>query len=387
MKRISVLMLILMVCFATAAWAQAPQAAKHAILTVDPPGAPGVNPYQGTQALAINASGTITGFYSDSINVMHSFIRGADGSYILFDAPDAGTQSVAGFLGTPMGVLGGQGTYSVAINKTGTVAGLYADIANILHGFLRTPDGIFTEFDVPGAGTGLGQGTNAGNINPSGIIAGFWVDMNSVTHGFVRSARGKITTFDAPGAGTAPGQGTYVGWATCLNPAGTVTGWFVDANNVSHAFIRSTNGTITTFDAPGAGTASGQGTYSWSINSSGAVTAVVVDSFGLQHGYLRYANGSFRVFEVPGAGKNPGQGTIPQGIDSKGIIVGSFLDPDGLNNGFWRAWNGQITHFRAPDAGTAPGQGTVPLTSNGLGQVTGAYFDSNFLIHGFLLNW
>jgi hypothetical protein len=66
-----------------------------------------------------------------------------------------------------------------------------------------------------------------------------------------------ITTFDAPGAGTGPGQGTY---ALDIQPSGTTIGFIRDANEVRHGFVRSHDGRFTVFDAPGAGTAAGQGT-------------------------------------------------------------------------------------------------------------------------------
>src|SRR4029434_5573875 len=78
-----------------------------------------------------------------------------------------------------------------------------------------------------------------------------------------------ITTFDAPGAGTGPGQGTT---AFAINPAGTITGRYSDASDVLHGFLRTPNGAISTFDAPGAGTGPGQGTSAFSINPAGAIT-------------------------------------------------------------------------------------------------------------------
>ena len=54
-----------------------------------------------------------------------------------------------------------------------------------------------------------GQGTRAYSINPSGTITGFFTDSANVAHGYVRSNQGVITVFDAPGAGTGPGQGTF----------------------------------------------------------------------------------------------------------------------------------------------------------------------------------
>jgi hypothetical protein len=84
-----------------------------------------------------------------------------------------------------------------------------------------------------------------------------------------------ITTFDAPGAGTAPGQGTF---AFNINPSGTIIGFIRDANNVRHGYIRFQDGSFTIFDAPGAGTAAGQGTRAYSTNPSGTITGHFTDS-------------------------------------------------------------------------------------------------------------
>ncbi|HUD98466.1 MAG TPA: hypothetical protein VMR62_02760 [Bryobacteraceae bacterium] len=44
-----------------------------------------------------------------------------------------------------------------------------------------------------------------------------------------------FTTIEVPGAGTsANGQGTY---ATSINSAGVVTGYYVDADNAPHGFV------------------------------------------------------------------------------------------------------------------------------------------------------
>jgi hypothetical protein len=57
---------------------------------------------------------------------------------------------------------------------------------------------------------------------------------------------------------------------------------------VNHGFVRSPFGAITTFDAPGAGTASGQGTLPNTPNVFGVITGQYIDSTGLHHGFLRY---------------------------------------------------------------------------------------------------
>jgi hypothetical protein len=84
---------------------------------------------------------------------------------------------------------------------------------------------------VPGAGTGPFQGTIPGGNNPSGATSGQYLDPNSVSHGFVRNADGTIVTFDAPGAGTG---GTN---AFSMSPSGVAMGWFLDSNFTFHGFL------------------------------------------------------------------------------------------------------------------------------------------------------
>ena len=64
-----------------------------------------------------------------------------------------------------------------------------------------------------------------------GTITGFYYDAGRMGHGFVRARDGTITSFDVPGAsGTA---------AFSINPEGTITGIYKDANQVIHGFLRS----------------------------------------------------------------------------------------------------------------------------------------------------
>ena len=99
------------------------------------------------------------------------------------------------------------------------------------------------------------QGTASGGINPAGTIEGEYLDNGGVAHGFMRAANGTITTFDAPGAGTAPGPGTFNG---NINPAGGVEATYIDSTDALHGYLFAKDGTLTTFDVPGAG----QGTQS-----------------------------------------------------------------------------------------------------------------------------
>lgn len=123
------------------------------------------------------------------------------------------------------------------------------------------------------------------SINPDGTVAGFFQDTDWLTHGFSRSPDGKFTTFDVPGAGTVVDtwQGTY---AMDINLAGTITGYYGDANWVAHGFLQTPDGRITTFDGPDASTAEYLGTFPMTINSAGAITGYYYDSSGMSHGFL-----------------------------------------------------------------------------------------------------
>jgi hypothetical protein len=112
----------------------------------------------------------------------------------------------------------------------------------------------------------------------------------------------KITTFDPQGSGTAAGQGTFAQQG--LN-SGTIVGYYIDADNVAHGFIRSVNGNYTTIDVPGA-----VGTQAFGINDKGTVVGWWFErnnvgscpSTGIcYHGYLFDKKGNFTYFDVPGA--------------------------------------------------------------------------------------
>jgi hypothetical protein len=355
------------------------------IIPINPSGA-GTAAGLGTQAPGINTAGAVTGFYSDSRDVVHGFLRAPDGTITTFEAPGAGRESVTGFLGTTIsGVYGGQGTYAISINAAGAITGFYADRKNVVHGFLRTPDGKFTTLDAPRlyAGTGAGQGTFPANINPAGVIAGNTVDEGGVMHGFVL-ADGKFTIFNATGAGDQSGQGTSPEWASCINPAGAITGLYIDEGNVMHGFVRAPDGYIAEFEYTSAGTLAGQGTWSTSINSAGATAAGYVDEGYVTHGLLRAPDGTMTEFDVTGAGSESGQGTQPMTINDAGVIAGTYINTAGAYHGFVRAPGGAITYFDVPYAGTGSGQGTVPLTNNDAGAISGLYIDGTGALHGFL---
>ena len=303
-------------------------------ITFEAPGADTTaDSFNGTLPFSINSAGAIAGEYLDASSVLHGFLRARDGTFITFDVPGAGTGA-------------GQGTFAFNINPEGVIAGAYIDASNVFHGFLRAPGGAITTFDAPGAGTGLFQGTSTGSvdcINPEGAIVGTYRDASNVLHGFLRAPGGAITTIDPPGAGTGTFQGTV---PAGINEAGRIEGEYTDASNVAHGFLRTRDGAITTFDVPGAGNGVGapgcfltltcQGTYPENINQEGAITGQYVDASGVNHGFLRAPGGAITTFDAPGAGTASGQGTIPFGNNAADAITGPYIDASGANHGFLR---------------------------------------------------
>jgi len=56
-----------------------------------------------------------------------------------------------------------------------------------LTGSCGARDGTMTMIDVPGAGTGPHQGTFPSDVNPAGAITGYYIDADGVYHGFLRT--------------------------------------------------------------------------------------------------------------------------------------------------------------------------------------------------------
>ena len=148
----------------------------------------------------------------------------------------------------------------------------------------------------------------------------------------------KITTFDPPLAGNGAGQGTYAQQG--LN-SGTIVGYYVDADNVAHGFIRSVNGNYTTIDVPGA-----VGTQAFGINEKGTVVGWWFEPNGVgscpekvicYHGYLFDKKGNFTYFDVPGAApyQPPSSSPplvvipLPLSINLSGTVTGTYVDAKG----------------------------------------------------------
>lgn len=291
-------------------------------------------------------------------------------------------------------------TFPIAVNQAGTIVGMYYDGNSVSHGFVRSPNGTFTKFDAPGAGTTPNDfnGTFATGINKFGTIVGYYNDDNLVSHCLIRTADGNLTTFDVPGADTNPAdeEGSTI---TGINSRGMTSGYYGDSNFLAHGFLRSPDGNFTSFDAPGAAGPGGPppvfaGTFPESLNIQGAIAGFYTDANLLFHSFVRNADGTIATFLGPGECDTSLAGCFggaDLNINAGGLSVGNYQDMNNNIVAFLRSRTGRIVTFQAPGAGTGPSQGTGAYIYTGQtgglndsGAATATYLDANNVFHGYL---
>jgi hypothetical protein len=374
--------------FCALGMAIAANAGEPRIITFDAPGAGATpNTYQGTGcysdcSVLINNFGVIAGTYLDANNVYHGFVRSPEGRITSFDSPGADT--------TP-GDFGG--TYPNGINDAGAITGYYADASGGAHGFLRSPEGTFTTFDVKGGTSGT---TFPIALNLEGAVVGYYLNQDNVFRPFLRRLDDTFASWTVPGeCDASPATGCYGSAAFGINLFGTVSGGFEDnsGNFVDHGLLRNADGKLTQFSVSGAGTGAYQGTgcpgCSHPINLFGFNAGPYIDGNNVTHGYLRSPWGEITTFDPPGEGAS-GLGCsadCSMGLNDWGAITGYYLDASNVYHGFVRSPEGWFITFEAPGADTTTNDfnGTFPVSINDEGAVTGYYIDANNVLHGFLL--
>ncbi len=322
----------------------------------------GTNSEQGTFGLEINGNGDVAGYFIDPSGIVHGFVRDSAGMITVVDAP----------------VNGNLGTEIEAINASGDTAGFYFDSQNNQHSFVRSSNGNITTFDPPNSTSG------AQSINDGGTVAGGFVDVNGA-HGYLRAPNGTFTAFDPTGDSSQvriviPAQ---------INASGAVAGTYVDTVDVSHGFFRDPNGGITTLDAPGAGTATNEGTALIDMNTSGTIAGGinvgVVNGVNTTHSLVRTTGGTYTVFDPPESGAHS---SLAEAINDSGAVVGTYRDVNLVRHAYLREPDGSFISFDDPEAAQLPlsavNQGTVPRSINASGAVAGFYSDANGVRHAFI---
>ncbi len=289
-----------------------------------------------TYGQAVNPSETIAGYYFNGAN--HGFVRTPDGTLSTFD-PDGSTN-----------------TGPMAIDSDGTVTGFFDVGESGTHGFLRAPDGGITVFDPPKSLSTIPSGISNGIVAGTASLS----DSNYANSGFVRAADGTFTLFNVPDL--------YATFAYAVNANGETTGIGWDGDGYILAFVRSADGTLTTF-----------GNYAnpTSINDSGAIVGNTYNvEKNEQHGFLRAPDGTITKIDPPRC-SDP----FALSIDAKGDIMGTCT-AGSATRGFLRSAAGKYKLFDAPGS-TYTRPYAIARIKRG-SAITGSYSDSNNACHGFL---
>jgi hypothetical protein len=342
------------------------------LVTFDAPNA-STAPYAGTEAFAINIWGVITGDVQDPNGGVHGYLRSANGAYVEFDAPGANPAPGANCL------YYAGGTCPQAINDLGVVAGFEGDVNGNFHGFVRAADGKITTFDAPGA---VGA-TFPTSINVSGTITGYAIDAIGTGHGFLRKADGTFTMFDDSEGGAGPGLGTY---PESINDEGTIAGVVTDPTGFNHSFVRRPEGKIANFDPPGA-TSSSIGTGNVLINDLGIVAGTVLQgTLDVNYGFEGAPGGKALAFETQQAGAGSFEGTDVNAMNILGTTAGYVTDSNEENHTFVRYANGNAVVFDVPGQMAVPGSffGSAAYGINAREVVAGRWHDANTLLHAFV---
>jgi hypothetical protein len=300
-----------------------------------------------TGASSINEPGSVTGAYTylnDPNFVSHGYLRAKNGSFVTFDVPGSGTlvfttpSSI-----NPAGTITGSYIDDVAFLPDGSVLCVLHGFLRAKHGTITTFDA--PGADTNPANCGI-NGTQALATNSEGIILGTYTDTNSNSHGYLRATGGTFTILDLPGPIALFNSLLSGPTPLYMNPQGVITGaYFQTSSNLTggnyRVFVRATDGTFTTFDAvmyPNGNPSLNIPCCTWSfpagITPSGAITGAFNDGFNLNHGFLRASDGTITSFDAPGAGTGFQQGTAPMGVTPGGVIMGFYRDPNYVHHGF-----------------------------------------------------
>jgi hypothetical protein len=327
----------------------------------------------GTLVQDLNDAGEIIGYYTtDSTVPTHGFKRDPNGAIAVLDNPAAGTP-VSGGPTTPAG------TTPYALNNAGIIVGSVANSVPVTEGFLLDHSGAFQNFFAP-AGSYY---TDAFSINASGTITGragiTQPDYIGLTTGYILESNGQITTFQAPDAFTTG----YLNGTTSvnINSAGDSTGWYYDAAQVVHSYVRLANGVITEYSAPGASSLAYHGTWPTQIDDAGAVIGFYFDDNYGSHGYLRNPDGTFANLTLPDPSRN--NQVFANWVNHRGDMVGTYTDANGAYHGYLHLHSGAYVYLSDQAAGSGQYQGTIPVRVNSRDEVAGYYIDASGVYHGF----
>lgn len=141
------------------------------------------------EAGGLNAFGVVTGTTAAPAKPYRAFVFTPKGKLQLFSAPKAGQF----------------GTVGVKIDDAGNIAGYYVDTSNVAHGFLRDTDGTFHSFNVTRQRNCRPLVAALVTVDGDGQVIGTLVNPKFHAHAFIHHASGGTETFDLSKAGEDTG--------------------------------------------------------------------------------------------------------------------------------------------------------------------------------------
>ena len=272
--------------------AATPASSQYRFVNIDAPGA------LETQAIGVNNTGQVTGFYIDAAGNPHGFLW-----------QNGGLQTVD-YPGAPVTLLSAVTDWGLIIGSYGTSIPHAATYNTHLATWTTLPD-------VPGRLGNVGRGINNSGVGAGSACNGN-VDVALNCVGWTWDG-GAYSFFTDPEADQTQ-LGTL---ANGINNIGQVVGQFQDAGSISHGFLKN-GGSFTTIDVPAA-----VYTNATTINDRGEIVGFYFDTTGTPHGFVRGSDGQFTTFDVPGAVE-----TFLIGNDDRGDLCGFYVDQAGNPHGF-----------------------------------------------------
>jgi hypothetical protein len=167
------------------------------------------------QALGINNSNVVAGFYADAKGNATGF-----------------TYALSTFAYTKIKISGATSTTVTGINDSGVTSGFYTTPKQTTVGFVRNASGtVVTSFTVPGTTT-----TELLGVNNAGVAVGTFVDGNMISHGlYYVPSTGAWTQIDDPhGLGGSAGSGTVING---INNKNQLVGFYTDPAGNTHGLL------------------------------------------------------------------------------------------------------------------------------------------------------
>jgi hypothetical protein len=250
-----------------------------------------------TEPQKINSHNKIAGIFIDPSGVRAGFTRDADGTFSepIVEPNDTGND-----------------TEGRGINDSGTVCGDFIGSDGLFHGFFLS-DGVFTEYDVPGAA----GGTQVLGIADSGDFSGATVPSNSGIFQAFLNLGGNVIGVNIRDAANFSG-------AYGINGVGQFVGYYTDAAGINHGFFSGNSGKLRFPVDPQGST----GTILFGLNDRGWLVGRFSDSSGVTHGVLLVSGNKAFVFDFPGS-----TFTSLNGINQRNFVCGRYVDAAGIEHG------------------------------------------------------